>query len=79
MELYLGTGGYSNDDWLGLLYPEGAKSADYLNIYAQHFNAVELNSSFYNIPGTKAFAGMVRKSEGRVRFAVKLHRSMTSS
>ena len=27
MELYLGTGGYSNDDWLGLLYPEGTKSA----------------------------------------------------
>ena len=79
MELYLGTGGYSNDDWLGLLYPEGTKSADYLKIYAQHFNAVELNSSFYNIPGIKAFAGMVRKSEGRVLFAVKLHRSMTHS
>jgi len=79
VELYLGTGGYSNDDWHGLLYPKDTKSADYLSIYAQHFNAVELNSSFYNIPGIKAFEGMVRKSEAKVRFCVKLHQSMTHS
>ncbi|ADI13963.1 DUF72 domain-containing protein [Truepera radiovictrix] len=77
MELYLGTGGYSNDDWVGLFYPEGTKPGDYLAHYAAHFNAVELNSSFYNIPGTKAFAGMLKKSEARLRFAVKLHQSMT--
>ncbi len=77
MEVYLGTGGYSNDDWLGKLYPEGTKSSDYLGIYAQHFNAVELNSSFYAIPGLKAFEGMVRKSEAKVRFAVKLNKVIT--
>ncbi|HEX7021648.1 MAG TPA: DUF72 domain-containing protein [Trueperaceae bacterium] len=77
MELYLGTGGYSNDDWLGLLYPPGTKSSDFLSIYSEHFNAVELNSSFYAIPGTRAFEGMLRKSGGRVRFSVKLHCSMT--
>ena len=79
MELYLGTGGYSNDDWQGIFYPEDAKSSEYLGLYAEHFNAVELNSSFYNIPGIKAFAGMVKKSEARVRFAVKVHSSMTHS
>lgn len=79
MELYLGTGGYSNDDWLGLLYPEGSKQGDWLGIYAQHFNAVELNSSFYAIPGVKAFAGMLNKSGGKLRFAIKLHQSMTHS
>ncbi len=79
MELYLGTGGYSNDDWLGLLYPPGTKPADFLEIYAQHFNAVELNASFYAIPGVKAFEGMVKKSEARVRFAVKIHQTMTHS
>jgi len=77
MELYLGTGGYANDDWVGLLYPEEGKQSDWLGIYAQHFNAVELNSSFYAIPGVKAFAGMLNKSGGRVRFAIKLHQSMT--
>jgi uncharacterized protein YecE (DUF72 family) len=77
VELYLGTGGYSNDDWQGLIYPAGTKSSQYLNLYATHFNAVELNSSFYAIPGIRAFEGMVKKSGGRVRFAIKVHRSIT--
>jgi uncharacterized protein YecE (DUF72 family) len=79
MELYMGTGGYSNDDWQGIFYPEGTRSSEYLAFYAEHFNAVELNSSFYNIPGVKAFAGMVKKSGGRVRFSVKLPSAMTHS
>ncbi|MDQ3457787.1 MAG: DUF72 domain-containing protein [Deinococcota bacterium] len=77
MELYLGTGGYSNDDWVGLLYPPEVKKSDWLRVYAEKFNAVELNASFYAIPGVKAFRGMLEKSGGRVRFAVKLHQSMT--
>ncbi|RDI95094.1 DUF72 domain-containing protein [Meiothermus sp. QL-1] len=77
MEVYLGTGGYAQEDWVGLLYPPEAKKETWLSIYARHFNAVELNASFYHIPGTKAFAGMLRRSEGRVRFAIKLHQSMT--
>lgn len=77
MELYLGTGGYSNEDWVGQLYPPEAKKDQWLSIYSQSFNAVELNSSFYNIPGIKAFEGMVKKSEGRVHWAVKIHQAMT--
>lgn len=79
MELYLGTGGYSNDDWLGLLYPANCKPADYLRHYAVHFNAVELNSSFYAIPGIKAFQGMINKSQSRMRFSIKAHQSITHS
>ena len=79
MRVYIGTGGYTNDDWKGegLLYPDKAKSGDYLEIYSHHFDAVELNSSFYAIPGLKAFEGMARKSGGRTRFAVKLHQVFT--
>ena len=77
MRIYIGTGGYTNDDWIGLLYPEGTKKTDYLEVYSQHFGAVELNSSFYGIPGIKAFEGMVRKSGGRTRFAVKVHQVFT--
>lgn len=77
MEIYIGTGGYTNDDWVGLLYPPEAKKEDWLSIYAQHYSGVELNSSFYNIPGIKAFAGMLKRSAGRVHWAVKIHESMT--
>ncbi|AFZ68557.1 DUF72 domain-containing protein [Deinococcus peraridilitoris] len=89
MRIYMGTGGYANDEWLapseidtdhlsqGWLYPAGTKKPDFLSVYAQHFNAVELNSSFYGIPGLKAFEGMARRSAGRTRFAVKLHQVFT--
>ncbi|GGK22215.1 hypothetical protein GCM10008955_14640 [Deinococcus malanensis] len=78
MRVYIGCGGYSNEEWTapGLIY-EGVRKDDYLSTYAASFDAVELNSSFYAIPGLKAFEGMARKSGGRTRFAVKLNKVFT--
>ena len=79
MRIWLGCGGYSNDDWAeqGLIY-EGVRRENYLQVYAEHFAAAELNSSFYNIPGLKAFEGMARRLGNRkFRMAVKLHRAFT--
>lgn len=75
--IYLGTGGYSDPDLLGHLYPTDSKKSDYLSIYAQHYGAVEINSSFYAPIGQKAFAGMLDKSQGKLKFAVKLHQNFT--
>lgn len=77
MKLFIGTGGYTNTDWLGLIYPEGSKQGDFLAIYSRYFNAVEVNSSFYAIPGEKAFGGMLKKTEGLTRFTVKLNKIFT--
>ncbi|MDO4245449.1 MAG: DUF72 domain-containing protein [Deinococcus sp.] len=78
MRVYIGCGGYTNEDWTapGLIY-EGVKKDAFLETYAEYFDAVELNSSFYAIPGLKAFEGMARKSGGRVRFSVKLNKAFT--
>lgn len=75
--VYLGTGGYSDTDLLGTLYPEGTKKSDFLAEYSKHYGAVEINSTFYAPIGQKAFAGMLRKSDAKVRFAVKLHQDFT--
>ena len=77
MRVYLGTGGFSNSDWEGLLYPVPRKPTDDLHYYAQAFDVVELNSSFYAIAGEKAFAGMLSKSAQRLKMAVKLHQDFT--
>ena len=77
MHVYLGTGGFSNSDWEGLLYPVPRKPTDDLYYYAQAFDVVELNSSFYAIAGEKAFAGMLNKSAHRLKMAVKLHHDFT--
>ena len=47
---YLGTMGFSYKDWSGVFYPEGLVARDYLAYYSQHFNAVELDSTFYGTP-----------------------------
>ncbi len=77
MRLLLGTGGFAYQDWVGLLYPEGSRRQDWIRFYAERFNALEFNASFYALPGEKTFAGLLRKSGGRLCFSVKLHRSMT--
>ncbi len=77
MELYLGSGGFSYPYWKGVFYPPGLKPRDYLWHYSRYFNAVEVNASFYHVPSAKTFAGMVERSQGQVRFAVKVHRRIT--
>lgn len=45
--LYIGTSGFTYRDWRGAFYPKGVKREEYLAYYAQHFNAVEINATFY--------------------------------
>ncbi len=79
--IYLGTGGYSDTDLLGTLYPIGTKKTDFLREYAKQYGAVEINSTFYAPIGQKAFAGMVDKAyvqaDSELKFAVKLHQDFT--
>jgi len=48
--LYVGTSGWTYDDWSGTFYPEDVKGPDRLSFYAQKFNTVEVNASFYRTP-----------------------------
>jgi uncharacterized protein YecE (DUF72 family) len=75
--LYLGTGGFSNEDWVGMFYPPELKKTQWLEFYAQHFNAVEINSTFYAVPGQKQMANMLERTKGEVMFCAKLHQSFT--
>jgi uncharacterized protein YecE (DUF72 family) len=49
-EIRLGTCGWSYDDWVGPFYPEGTTSADYLSVYSQHYDIIEVDSTFYRSP-----------------------------
>jgi uncharacterized protein YecE (DUF72 family) len=50
--IYIGPAGWSYPDWEGVVYPSGA-GYDRLLYMARYFNVIELNSSFYRIPGEK--------------------------
>lgn len=75
--LYIGTAGYSYKDWIGPFYPEGIKPKDMLWYYSQHFDFVEVNSSYYHMPGRQLFEGMSRKTPEDFKFAVKLFGGFT--
>ncbi|HEY3316462.1 MAG TPA: DUF72 domain-containing protein [Bacillota bacterium] len=48
--LFLGTSGFSYDEWVGAFYPPGTSSQGRLAFYAERFNSVEINSTFYRFP-----------------------------
>jgi uncharacterized protein YecE (DUF72 family) len=51
MEILVGTSGYAYREWRGSFYPEKMKEKDMLRYYAERFPAVEINNTFYRLPG----------------------------
>jgi uncharacterized protein YecE (DUF72 family) len=73
----VGTAGYSYADWAGPFYPQGIRQAEMLEYYAQHFSFVEINSTYYHMPGLKLFQGLDKKTPKDFMFAVKLFGGFT--
>src|SRR5437868_10277212 len=69
--LYAGSSGFSYREWVGSLYPEGARADEYLRLYAERLPAVELNTSFYRLPTEEQFARWAAQTPPDFRFAVK--------
>lgn len=76
-QIKIGTSGYSFLDWVGPFYPPGIQRGKMLDYYIQHFNVVEINSSYYNIPHPKIFENMIKKVPPGFEFFVKAHKSLT--
>lgn len=75
--IHLGTCGWSYDDWRGVFYPEGLKSGEYLTFYAQHYQAVEVDSTFYHTPSRKMVLGWRDKTPPSFRFSLKVPQIIT--
>ncbi len=75
--IFIGTSGYSYDDWVGPVYPPGTQKRDFLRHYKDHFDACELNFSYYRIPSGRTMQGILDKSEGRITFTVKASKELT--
>ena len=73
----IGTSGYSFADWVGPFYPKGTKSGDFLRYYAEHFDTVEVNATYYRIPPPRTLEQMERKTPDGFHFIVKLNQAMT--
>lgn len=75
--LYLGTSGWSHRNWAGKLYPHDTPAADYLSIYARHFTAVEIESTFYGMPLRQTVQAWHRRAPDGFRFCPCVPRLIT--
>lgn len=74
---HIGTSGFSFRDWRGTFYPLSLPASQHLSYYARHFDVVEINATYYEIPGPRTFDSMVRKTPEGFGFWVKLPGSVT--
>ncbi|MFN2134722.1 MAG: DUF72 domain-containing protein [Candidatus Promineifilaceae bacterium] len=47
---YLGTMGFGYKEWVGPFYPDGLQARHHLAYYAERFNGLEIDSTFYGVP-----------------------------
>jgi len=87
MRVDVGTSGWSypsgKGTWNGLFYPatrskrHGTADFDELRFYAEHFDTVEVNTTFYGQPRAEVTAGWVARTPARFTFSLKLYQKLT--
>ncbi|MCO6476580.1 MAG: DUF72 domain-containing protein [Phaeodactylibacter sp.] len=77
--LFIGCTGWSMKEWVGKVYPRGAKAKDYLQAYSRQFNTIELNTTHYRIPDAHTIEKWYRESLPDFRFCPKIPQSISHS
>jgi uncharacterized protein YecE (DUF72 family) len=77
MPALIGCSGWMYDDWRGVVYPQHAPKSRWLTCYAQRFETVEVNATFYRLPNRDAVARWVEQTPDDFMFAVKASRYLT--
>jgi uncharacterized protein YecE (DUF72 family) len=72
----IGTSGFIYDHWRGRFYPPSARGTE-LEFYAERFDTVELNVTFYRMPASATFRAWARRVPDDFVFAVKASRYLT--
>ena len=73
----IGCSGWSYRDWRGGLYPEGLPARRWLERYAEVFDTVEVNSTFYRLASRDAVARWAAETPDGFLFAAKASRYLT--
>lgn len=74
---YLGCPSWSENAWRDYLYPPAARPADFLHLYAQVFNAVEGNTTFYASPAASTVQRWAEVMPEHFRFTAKFPREIS--
>jgi uncharacterized protein YecE (DUF72 family) len=73
----IGCSGWSYEHWRGRFYPQRGSTSRWLEVYAQSFDTVEINATFYRLPGAKTVESWATRTPDDFLFAVKASRYLT--
>jgi len=68
---YIGCSGFVYDHWKGIFYPPNLPQPRWLEYYAEKFDTVELNVTFYRLPKQSIFEGWRKRTGKGFIFALK--------
>lgn len=75
--LYIGTSGYTYKDWRGVFYPKGVAQKNWMTFYAEHYNTVEINATFYRPFPKHVYEHWRERTPDGFRFTLKGPRLIT--
>ncbi|MFL6203786.1 MAG: DUF72 domain-containing protein [Acidimicrobiales bacterium] len=70
--LRVGCSGWSYKDWRGPVYPERAPTSAWFALYAERFDTVELNNTFYRLPPVSTVEHWAAQAPPGFLYAVKV-------
>jgi uncharacterized protein YecE (DUF72 family) len=77
--IHVGCSGWAYKHWRGILYPQGLPQTRWFDRYAELFDTVEINNSFYRLPPPETFAKWRDQAPPGFCYAVKANRFITQS
>ena len=72
----IGTSSFSDTDWVGPFYPKGSKPSQFLSLYGEKFDTVEIDATYYAIPSKTTIDNWLRKTPENFVIAAKFPRSI---
>jgi uncharacterized protein YecE (DUF72 family) len=73
----IGCSGWQYQHWRADFYPAELPASRWLDYYAERFDTVEINNTFYRLPEAPAFAAWGRRAPRGFVYAVKASRYLT--
>ena len=67
----IGTSGWNYNHWKGMFYPRHVPKSKWLEFYANHFDTLEVNATFYRLPRPKTFEDWYERTPEKFLWAIK--------
>jgi len=76
-KILVGTASWTDPGFVARWYPKGMRAGERLAWYAQHFELVEVNSTFYSVPDLRMVDRWCTNTPDAFTFDVKLHQLLS--